>query len=315
VDTSNDRLRELVDLIVGSLGEDVNGEDIAARGYLSRYHFDRLVAAAIHESPGAFRRRLLLERAAWELGRSSNSVTWIALRSGFRSVEGFSRAFRRSHGVLPTQFRAAAREHPSGKAGYRLPSRNGIHFMPRGRITMPNLIPRRVSMDVVDRFTGHELWFADRLLDRAADLPEGSLDKPVLKDMPLLFGSHPITLRELLADIVDNKQMWVASMTGHAEPEPLDDDDSLSGLKKRLGAYGSEFERLVKHARDTGSWDDGFVDATCRPPEAFTYGGMLNHVMTFSAYRRTLAILAFRELDIDDLGIGDPVEWERTLVA
>lgn len=57
-----DRLRELIDLIVGSLDEDVDGWAIASRGCLSRYHFDRLVSAVIGESPGAFRRRLLLER-------------------------------------------------------------------------------------------------------------------------------------------------------------------------------------------------------------------------------------------------------------
>jgi AraC-like DNA-binding protein len=314
MDTMNgDRLRELVDLIVGSLGESIDGRGIAARGYLSRYHFDRLVAAAIHETPGAFRRRLLLERAAWELGRSSDSITWIALRSGFRSVEGFSRSFRRAHGVLPSAYRLASRNEPGTR--FRLPCRNGIHFQPPGRITIPNLSPRKEPMDVIDRFTGHELWFASRLLDHADQLSDDQLDTTVLCDMPLLYGRHPITLRELLNDIVSNKQMWVTSMTGRTEPEPTEDDTSIPALKSRLAHYGREFERLVKQARDDGSWDDGFVDVSCSPPEAFTYGGMLNHVMTFSAYRRTLAILAFRELGVTDLGIGDPVEWERALAA
>jgi AraC family transcriptional regulator len=55
------------------------------------------------------------------------------------------------------------------------------------------------------------------------------------------------------------------------------------------------------------------VDALCDPPQSFTYGGMLSHVLTFSTYRRTLAILAFRELGVGDLGIGDPLEWERSM--
>jgi hypothetical protein len=40
---------------------------------------------------------------------------------------------------------------------------------------------------------------------------------------------------------------------------------------------------------------------------------MLAHVATFSAFRRTAAVFALRELGVDDVGIGDPIEWERAL--
>jgi hypothetical protein len=39
------------------------GEDLAARVYLSRSQFDRVIAATACEPPAAFRRRVLLERA------------------------------------------------------------------------------------------------------------------------------------------------------------------------------------------------------------------------------------------------------------
>ena len=39
--------------------------------------------------------------------------------------------------------------------------------------------------------------------------------------------------------------------------------------------------------------DDTFVDALCEPAEVFTYGGMIAHVLTFAAHRRTLVALAF----------------------
>jgi AraC family transcriptional regulator len=74
-----------------------------------------------------------------------------------------------------------------------------------------------------------------------------------------------------------------------------------------------EFVDRVRAIRDRGEWDTGFVDALCDPPESFTYGGMLAHVATFSAYRRTLAMLALRQLGVEDIGIGDPIEWERAL--
>jgi len=45
----------------------------------------------------------------------------------------------------------------------------------------------------------------------------------------------------------------------------------------------------------------------------YIYGGVLAHLATFGAFRRTMAIFAFRELGVEDLGLGDPVEWERSL--
>jgi AraC family transcriptional regulator len=41
----------------------------------------RLVAAALGETPGAFRRRLLLERAAWEI-RAGSSITEAGFAAG-----------------------------------------------------------------------------------------------------------------------------------------------------------------------------------------------------------------------------------------
>jgi hypothetical protein len=58
-----------------------------------------------------------------------------------------------------------------------------------------------------------------------------------------------------------------------------------------------------------GEADDTFIDATCEPPQTFTYGGMLAHVLTFAAVRRTLAIGALETAGITDLGAGDPMRF------
>ena len=75
-----DRLAAMLDVLL-DVDEPARGEELARRAHLSRFHFDRLVSAAIGESPGAFRRRLLLERAAWELGHGAR-VTEVAFRAG-----------------------------------------------------------------------------------------------------------------------------------------------------------------------------------------------------------------------------------------
>jgi hypothetical protein len=60
---------------------------------------------------------------------------------------------------------------------------------------------------------------------------------------------------------------------------------------------------------ETGRLDDTFVDALCEPAEVFTYGGMVAHVLTFAAHRRTLAVLALDKYGVTDLGWGDPMRW------
>jgi hypothetical protein len=55
--------------------------------------------------------------------------------------------------------------------------------------------------------------------------------------------------------------------------------------------------------------EDTFVDALCKPAELFTYGGMIAHVLTFAAYRRTLIVGRLDAYGITDLGWGDPLKW------
>ncbi len=166
-------------------------------------------------------------------------------------------------------------------------------------------------MDFVDRVVGHDIWFTGRLLDRAAELPQGDLDRPVLYGWG--WGSSGATsastLRAILNEMVANKENWSASIAGRAAPQGQ--GERIEEMQSRYEVAGKEFLGLVRDIKNRGEWDAGFVDALCDPPQSFTYGGMLAHITTFSAFRRTIAVLALRELGVHDIGIGDPIEWER----
>ncbi len=125
---AEDRLRELIDLVLVSLDEPrADGRALADRAHFSRDHLDRLLAAATGESPIALRRRLLLERAAWQLRVAGMSASQVAPAAGYGSLAAFSRAFARAYGVAPRAFAAAA-EPPIA-----LPAPNGIRFhLPAG---------------------------------------------------------------------------------------------------------------------------------------------------------------------------------------
>ncbi|MGI8994199.1 MAG: hypothetical protein ACR2FP_07820 [Nocardioidaceae bacterium] len=58
--TATDTFVTFVDTLASNLDDhEVRGDDLAARAYLSRFHFDRVVTAAAGESPAKFRRRVL----------------------------------------------------------------------------------------------------------------------------------------------------------------------------------------------------------------------------------------------------------------
>nr|WP_240731954.1 helix-turn-helix transcriptional regulator [Egibacter rhizosphaerae] len=95
-----DRLRELLDAVLQDTEGPADGahrrlDDLAEGAFSSPYHFSRLLSRATGEPPITMRRRVLLERAGWQLARDM-SVTDAAWAAGYESVEGFSRAFTRA---------------------------------------------------------------------------------------------------------------------------------------------------------------------------------------------------------------------------
>lgn len=102
-----DRLRDLLDTILEALDEGLDGGALASRAYLSRFHFDRLVARGLGEAPATLRRRLLLERAAWQLA-GGTSVTEAGIDAGYGSTEAFSRVQSRVRGRPAATARASS---------------------------------------------------------------------------------------------------------------------------------------------------------------------------------------------------------------
>jgi len=67
VTTAADTFADFVDHLTEVLDQvaDESGDDLAARFHFSRFHFDRMIRSVAGEPPQAFRRRILLERAAY----------------------------------------------------------------------------------------------------------------------------------------------------------------------------------------------------------------------------------------------------------
>src|SRR5262245_61243265 len=78
-----DTTNRLSEIVMNSLDANAKTKDLARQAYQSRTQFYRLFRAVIEETPGAMRRRLLLERAAYRLAHTRNSVTEIALDANY----------------------------------------------------------------------------------------------------------------------------------------------------------------------------------------------------------------------------------------
>src|SRR3954452_5590891 len=147
---------QLTAVVLASLNDSEAPGELARRAYRSRSQFYRLFRALIEESPGTMRRRLLLERAAWQLGRTQTSVTEIAFQANYGSLEAFTRAFRKAFRVSPSLYRRMGATH------IHLPSLNGFHFCAPDSPSKGAL-----SMDLFDLFDGADSWHPRRLLEHA----------------------------------------------------------------------------------------------------------------------------------------------------
>jgi AraC family transcriptional regulator len=302
--SSTDVFATFVDVVAGSLDDPgTTAADIARRAYMSRFHFDRVVTAVAGESPSAFRRRLLLERAAYRLLSSADGVLDIAVQAGYGSHEAFTRAFSRAYGMTPRDWR----REPSRRFFLDAPS--GVHFHPPAGLRLP--ANRKVKgMDVLVKMVEHHVWLTGELINRADRVTAETLDKPIEISVEG-FDSNP-TIRSLLDRLVWQEEMWLSSVDDQPFQVPACDrvvTVSPAELRRRHAAAGSRFLALVTRLNDEGRFEETFVDTVCEPPRVFTYGGMVAHVLTFAAHRRSLLVGAFYDAGVTDLANGDPMHF------
>ncbi|MEH0840817.1 AraC family transcriptional regulator [Micromonospora sp. CPCC 205711] len=272
--------------------------DLAARAHLSRFHFDRLVAAATGEPPGALRRRLLLERAAYRLTSTDLTVLDVAVEAGYGSHEAFTRAFLRAYGVPPTDVR---RRRPLTFHELELPCPSGVHFQPPGGLRLP-ASREETAMNVLQHLVDHHVDTLTAIIDRAATLDDEALDRPVTVSVETIDEGP--TLRLLINAMVTQEEHWLSALRGGDWPD--ESDRSVAGLAARHAVAGRDWRAFVARTLAAGTLADTFVDTTCSPPATHTLGGTIGHVITFAAVRRTMAIGALRTAGITDLGAGDP---------
>ncbi|MFI7061382.1 helix-turn-helix domain-containing protein [Kribbella sp. NPDC050124] len=294
-----DAFDEFLGVLAGVLEDAVvDGEEVARRVGLSRFHLDRVVAAAAGEPPARMRRRVLLERAAYRLLTTTWSILDVAVEAGYGTHESFTRAFSRAYGVAPAMWRRQPTRLQVGSPG-------GVHFHPPAGIRVPAR-EKVSSMDVLTRMVEHHVWLAGELMTRAATLPDDRLDAPI--ELSVEGVDDDPTVRRLLARLVIQLEMWTAAIAGRPYEFPSADQPSISELTNRLAVAGPEFLDQVRTVCAEGRLDELIV-CPGEPVEIYTFGAVIAHVLTFAAHRRTLLTGALTDGGFTDLDSGDPIRW------
>jgi AraC family transcriptional regulator, regulatory protein of adaptative response / methylphosphotriester-DNA alkyltransferase methyltransferase len=114
------RLFEEATAIVGvEYARDLSLDEIARRVASSRRQLQRSYAEIGHTTFREHLTAVRMDRAAEMLLDGHDAVRDVARRVGYRQPAQFAKAFRRRHGVSPSEFREANRASRSRSAGER----------------------------------------------------------------------------------------------------------------------------------------------------------------------------------------------------
>ncbi|PRC43731.1 AraC family transcriptional regulator [Mycobacterium sp. ITM-2017-0098] len=299
-----DRLRELLDAVTDAANTDVG--DMARSSYASEFHFSREVRRLTGESPAALRRRVMLERAAWRLQRGE-AVSAVAADEGWSSAEVFSRAFRRTYGLPPSQ---------AAEVGFRLPAPNGLHFHPPQSLWLDSTPGDDVEdvPDIAQLMIVHDVDDTTHLLTQAAELSAEQWVAEIAPGQTVLEWDGPEpSVGAVLGAIVWSKEVWLATIAGDdfpprtsTQPEFVD----AAALAAHHGAIAKRWRAMVSEYSAAGRLGDTVIDALCDPPESFQLYGIVAHVLTYSAHRRELVRAMLTRHGVTTRR-GDPLDWMR----
>jgi hypothetical protein len=161
-------------------------------------------------------------------------------------------------------------------------------------------------MDFPTVLVEHHLFVTGEMIDRAATLSDDQLDAPIELSVEGVDDSP--TMRSLLSRLVGQLDMWNHSVANEPYDFSVEQHESIDSMRSRLDVAGPVFLGHVRETARTGAFDETFVDATCEPPMFLTYGGMIAHVLTYAAHRRTLVAGALASAGISDVA-DDPLSW------
>lgn len=98
-------IKKSIEFIDNNLDKKIELEELAAKAYLSKFHFHRKFHAATGEPVAEYIRKKRLSEAAKDLLYTDEKIIDIAFKYQFASQENFTKAFKKLYGIPPREFR------------------------------------------------------------------------------------------------------------------------------------------------------------------------------------------------------------------
>lgn len=103
-------IQKAIDFMEKNLTEPIKVDDIAREANFSTFHFQRTFTILTDTSVGEYLRRRRLTMAAQDLFQTDEKIIDIAFKYGYDTPEAFAKAFRRQHGLSPTDARKSLKK-------------------------------------------------------------------------------------------------------------------------------------------------------------------------------------------------------------
>lgn len=158
-------------------------------------------------------------------------------------------------------------------------------------------------MDLLDRLLEHDRWTTDQVLAICCTLTPQQLQQP----FEVGHGTIDETLRHWIANI----QIWTDLMRGglvrSRDALHRADMAALSALYEPIYA---DFAAFARHVQAEGRLDEVFYDILRDPPEPYTLGGVIAHILTHDMQHRVELLHMLGRLGAPEVPEGDVLYWE-----
>lgn len=100
-------IQHVIDYIEAHLKEELDNKLLAEIAGYSEFHFLRLFRETVRLTPADYIRKRRISEIVRHIGNEKRPMSDIAFEYGFNSKENFTRAFKKEHKILPTEFKTA----------------------------------------------------------------------------------------------------------------------------------------------------------------------------------------------------------------
>ncbi|MBQ4116681.1 MAG: AraC family transcriptional regulator [Clostridia bacterium] len=101
------QIKAVLDYIEENLKDELDNKKLARLSGYSEYHFIRLFRKYVCLTPSAYIRKRRISEIVLRIGEENRPISDIAFEYGFNSKENFTRAFKKEHHILPTEWKTA----------------------------------------------------------------------------------------------------------------------------------------------------------------------------------------------------------------